>query len=237
MELEAFLLERVGKYETMSRWERSELGRDLRRQGLAYGEIMELIPVKKSTLATWCRETRLTEAQWESIKQRRAPIPGYRRDTNHKRRSEIASIRSRARSQIPELIRDPLWLAGVILYWAEGSKSSGHVAMANSDPRVLRLFIRWSIAFLHPAGFSLHLHLHEGNDEGASRAFWVDETGLTEANFHKTFIKPKGTGHRKNHLAHGICTVKVRRAADAWNVIMEWIDGLSDSFGLNEGPH
>ncbi len=236
MELEAAILERVRNWHGSSRWERAELGRDLRRHGLSYGEIMELVPVKKSTLATWCREVVLTDEQWASIKKRRAPLPGYRRNTNHRRRNEIAEIRKRARAQVPEVINDPLWLAGIVLYWAEGSKSSGHVAMANTDPRALRLFIRWSMAFLTPAGFSLHLHLHEGNDEGAARTFWVDETGLTEANFHKTFIKPKGTGHRKNHLAHGICTVKVRRAADSWNVIMEWIDALSEHFGLNEPP-
>jgi hypothetical protein len=58
-------------------------------------------------------------------------------------------------------------------------------------------------------------------------------TGLYRANFHKTFIKPKGTGHRKNHLKHGICTVRMRRAADAWNILMERIDALAVEFGLD----
>jgi len=47
MELEAEVLERVGTWKSLSRWEKSELGKDLRRQGLSYGEIMELIAVKK----------------------------------------------------------------------------------------------------------------------------------------------------------------------------------------------
>ena len=46
MELETEVLERVRTYESASRWDRRELGRDLRRLGLSYGEIMELIPVK-----------------------------------------------------------------------------------------------------------------------------------------------------------------------------------------------
>jgi hypothetical protein len=53
------------------------------------------------------------------------------------------------------------------------------------------------------AAFSLHLHLHDGNDEAEARDFWIHETGLREANFHRTFITPAGTGHRKNHLEHG----------------------------------
>ena len=105
--------------------------------------------------------------------------------------------------------------------------------MANTDPRALRLFVLWLRTYVDPGvRFSLRLHLHEGNDEIAARRFWRDETGLVEANFHKTFIKPKGTGHRKNHLPHGICTVRMRRAADAWNIVMEWIDAYAGYLGL-----
>jgi hypothetical protein len=43
MELEEGILERVRNWDRMSRWERSELGRDLRRLGMSYGEIMALI--------------------------------------------------------------------------------------------------------------------------------------------------------------------------------------------------
>jgi len=42
---------RIYEWDQLSRWERSELGKDLRRLGMSYGEIMNLIPVKKSTLA------------------------------------------------------------------------------------------------------------------------------------------------------------------------------------------
>jgi hypothetical protein len=235
MELEAEVLGRVGTWESLSRWEKSELGKDLRRQGLSYGEIMELIPVKKSTLATWCREVKLTREQIEAIRKRRAQEPGIPRDTNRKRREEIALIRLIAREQVPELINDTKWVAGVILYWAEGSKTRNFVNLANTDPRALRLFVQWLRTYISPsAQFSLQLHLHEGNDDVAAKRYWRAETGLVDANFHKTFIKAKGTGHRKNHLLQGICTVKLRRAADPWNIIMEWIDCLTERFGLDQ---
>jgi hypothetical protein len=106
--------------------------------------------------------------------------------------------------------------------------------MANTDPRALRLFVRWVRTYIDPQGeFSLHLHLHEGNDEAAAMAFWRRETGLSQANFIKTFIKPKGTGHRKNHLKHGVCTVRLKRAADPWNVVMEWIDATAERLELD----
>jgi len=77
------------------------------------------------------------------------------------------------------------------------------------------------------------LHLHEGNDEEGAKEYWRSETGLGNSNFVKTFIKPKGTGHRKNHLKHGVCTVRMKCPADAWNIIMEWIDAVALHFGLD----
>jgi len=38
MELEVAVLERVRAYESLSRWEKSGLGRELRRLGLSYGD-------------------------------------------------------------------------------------------------------------------------------------------------------------------------------------------------------
>ena len=70
MELGSEFRARIEEWDRLSRWERSELGKDLRRLGLSYGEIMDLIPVKKSTLATWCRDVRLTEEQCVAIKER-----------------------------------------------------------------------------------------------------------------------------------------------------------------------
>lgn len=236
MELEAGILERVRKYEALSRWERQELGKDLRRQGLSYGEIMEMIPVKKSTLATWCREIRLSEEQALEVKARtgeNARTP----DTQWRRRIEIEGIRRGAADEVGELANDPLWVAGVVLYWAEGAKTQNHLRLANSDPRALRLFITWVRAYLDPeAEFSMQLHLHEGNDEPTAKRFWQAETGLFDANFYKTFIKPSGSGHRKNHLEHGVCTVKVRRCSDAWHRTMAWIDALADRLGLELPP-
>ena len=228
------LRKRIDHWEDLSRWERSELGKDLRRLGLSYGEIMGLIPVKKSTLATWCRDVGLTQEQYAAIKSRTGSVAGIPRNTQWRRRKEIQQLRADSRSLVEGLIEDSFWVAGLVLYWAEGAKTRGHFNLANTDPRALRLFIRWVRTYIDAeAGFSLQLHLHEGNDESLARRYWQAETGLFDANFHKTFIKPKGTGHRKNHLEHGVCTVKVRRPADPWNIAMERIEAASLHFGLD----
>jgi hypothetical protein len=151
---------------------------------------------------------------------------------------EIEDLRLVARELVPDLALDPEWVAGLVLYWAEGNKTRNQMGMANTDPRALRLFICWIRSFVDPqAKFSLQLHLHEGNDDVRARTHWQVETGLTDAHFYKSFIKPAGTGHRKNRLMHGVCTVRMRRPADAWNIVMEWIDAFARHFGLDEAPN
>jgi hypothetical protein len=55
---------------------------------------MDLIPVKKSTLATWCRDVKLTEETVGALKVRRPPIPGSPRNTQRRRHREIEMIRA-----------------------------------------------------------------------------------------------------------------------------------------------
>ena len=162
MELGVAVLERVGAYEELSRWEKSELGRDLRRLGLSYGEIMELIPVRKSTLATWCRDVRLTTYQVEAIRERRpSTVRGVPRDTQRKRHREVELLRAQATLEAVHFVEDPFWVAGVCMYWGEGSKTVRRLAMANADPAALRMFKRWSDQFFSPnEGWRARINLH-----------------------------------------------------------------------------
>ncbi len=225
------LVKRAAEWDELHRWERSELGKDLRRLGLTYGEIRELIPVPKGTLSYWCREIDLTQDQIKAIRARTGPDSrmGILVDTQWRRREEVERIREEARRFAEAHLDDPLFVGGVVLYWAEGSKTRNDLALSNADPAALRAFVTWVRRYLLPeARFVLSIHLHEGNDEQSARAYWTEATGLRSARFTKTFIKPKGTGHRKNHLEHGICRVRALNSADPWNTLMSWIEVVRD---------
>ncbi len=224
------LLARAADWEDLSRWERAELGRALRRIGWSYGEIRTVIPVPKGTLAGWCRGIRLTDHQVAAIRSRTGSVKGVPRDTQRRRRQEIERIRAEARGEVPELIHDPLWLAGTVMYWAEGNKRHRDLALANTDPAVLRLFIAWTRRYLvEQPCFVLSLHLHEGNDERAAKAHWRAELDLVDSEFWSSYWKPQGTGHRNNTHLHGVCRVRVRRGTDALERVLGWISALQET--------
>lgn len=210
--------------------DRRELGRLLRGRGLSYGEIQQVIPVPQGTLAGWCRGIQLSPAQQQRIKARRPPgsRSGRPVDTQRKRRLQIEKLRKEAAAEVDQLISDPLWVAGVVLYWAEGEKTMRRLGVTNGDPAALRLFIAWVRRFHRPdAEFVLALHLHGVEEDGPSRDYWAAQLGLEGARFNKSFIKPVGTGHRKNKLKHGVCRVLMSRSTDAFIRTQVWIEEVS----------
>lgn len=223
----ATLLAQAAGWEDLTRWERAELGRALRRLGWSYGEIRDLVPVPKGTLSNWCRDIRLPDEAVQAIKDRTNSRVGVPRDTQRKRRAEIERIRNEAAAEVAELVDDPFWVAGTVLYWGEGDKRHRHLSMTNSDSDLLLLFIAWVRKYLQPgAVFVLSLHLHEGNDETEAKEHWRTSLGLPDAEFWTTYIKPRGTGQRRNHLAHGVCRVFTRRGTDSWIRTLAWIEAL-----------
>lgn len=221
------LRRQVERIASLSQWERAQVGRELRRNGWTYREIALIVSAAKSTISGWCRDIELTDGQIAAIKSRTGSQRGIPRDTQWRRRQAREQLRVAASESVGHLIDDRDWLGGTILYWAEGFKTENALGLANSDPDLLRVFIQWSVQYHDgDAEFRIKLNLHAGNDERRAIAFWASQLGLGTESFLKTYIKPDGTGHRRNHLQHGVAQVRMRRSTDAFVRTMGWIDGL-----------
>lgn len=142
----------------------------------------------------------------------------------------VSAIRAAGRAEARNLINDPFWVAGVVAYWAEGSKRANRLHFSNSDPGMISLFLRWAERYLRAEHdhFTITLHLHDGQDEQERINFWSEVTELPTNHFRKTFIKPEGTGHRKNVLYNGTASIRVSRSTDLLHRALGWIDFLRD---------
>jgi hypothetical protein len=74
--------------------------------------------------------------------------------------------------------------------------------------------------------FRAKLNLHAENDETRAILYWSRALSIPAEHFNKTFIKPEGTGHRRNHLEHGVIQVRARRSTDHFLRTIGWIEGL-----------
>jgi hypothetical protein len=225
------LLASARDWERLSRWERSELGRALRRLGWTYGEIMELIPVPKGTLAHWCRDTRLSDDQIAAIRQRRPPgvRTGIPVDTQRRRRAEVKRIRTDARALAESRLGDAFFVAGVVLYWSEGAKTMNRLSMSHSEPAALSLFLAWVDCYLvpRPTG-AIRINLYADNDLAEAERWWLQQLAWPHCRVNKAYVKPDGTGHRRNHLRYGVCAVTIDRSADAFHRTMAFVDVIRE---------
>jgi hypothetical protein len=92
---------------------------------------------------------------------------------------------------------------GAALYAGEGAKTQDTLTFANSDPRLIRIFVTWLRRFfdIDELKFRVRLYLHEGLDLDAATAFWSDLTEIPPSQFYKPYRAPAdGTTRRTKHL-------------------------------------
>jgi len=209
----------------------------MRREGRSYREIRDVLGVSKSSLSLWLRDVPLTEEQQRALALRVPAATSARaqgiRATAARRRS---TIRAQARAQVPDLSESELFVAGVVAYWAEGTKNkpwrrSEAVKFMNSDPALIRVFLAWlRLLGVSPDSLVFGVHIHESADAQAAVAFWSGVVGAPESRFRKCTMKrhnPRTV--RKNVGAdyHGCLLVYVRNSTVLNLQIEGWCQGIA----------
>lgn len=217
----------------MKYWEKKEVVRGFRRQGLSYREIRQKTPftISKSTLSHWCKDIELAAKQKDRLDSLlrdgsyRGRLLGSK--TNQTRRiKEVAEIKEKAIQQVVFMTENEFWLSGLMLYWAEGNKRHS-VGVSNSDPELIRLMMKWfrSICKVRDERFKIHLNIHSGQDDIQIKKFWSAIIEIPVSQFGKSYIKEEGTGHRKNILYNGTIKIQVCDKNLLYK-ILGWIEGV-----------
>jgi|SRR3989344_556141 len=192
------------------------LALQLRKSGKSYNFISQKLTVPKSTLSDWFNSLAWSKTLRDQLNIR-ANILARKRmrlmaKANKKRWLDWREFhRMEAVKEFPKLKNDTLFVAGLMLYWAEGdnSLSSGNVRLTNTDPRMIRLFIRFSEIFckVQRNNIRIALILYPDLDDKICQKFWSEYLKIPLIQFYKTqFIQGK---HPTKRLEKGICMVKI----------------------------
>lgn len=122
----------------------------LRAQGKSYGEICKVlnINIPKSTLSCWCKNLSLSKTQKSQLKVLMSQGAKRGRATalivnKAKRETYLQEIKNRVIHLSQKLEdKDTAKIALSMLYLGEGAKKRGSVMFGNSDPGVIRLFLK-----------------------------------------------------------------------------------------------
>lgn len=190
-------------------WKLKEQALKLRADGLSYNEITQRVPVAKSTISLWCRYVLLTKEQSKKLNERYdEKLLGIKAIQKMFWQKRMEAFNS-GLGLISKPGKYSRFIAGLALYWAEGTKQKT-TAITNSDPQIIIYMARWLEEFygIGPKILTIELHLHSGQNEQNMKQYWSKLTGVPIANFQKSFVKPEGSGYRKN--VHYMGTVKLR---------------------------
>lgn len=189
-----------------------EKARKMRAQGKSYSEIKEVLKVSKSSLSLWLQDMPLSDKQMRALRDfnpRR--IESYRRTMELKRQTRLSIAYEKAKKDIGNLTKRELFLAGLFLYWGEGTKASrGRVSFSNTNPAMIKFFLKWLISVgIDPLKLKVRLHLYTDMDVKKETIFWSKELGLSIIQFSPAYIKSSTLSGLtyKNGYGHGTCNL------------------------------
>ena len=206
----------------------------LRRQGKSYKQINRDLNVPIGTLAGWLKhepwsqdiKNRLSVAvSWSNPKALNALTLANR----ERWRLKHQEYRNAATKEFGRLKKDPLFLAGIMLYWGEGEKQqkSSRVSLANNEPTMIKIFNLFLTKTLNISNDKIYawLLLYPDLIDSVQKNLWSKTTNLSLRQFKKSiYIK----GHRPTKRnSYGVCTIAVNSRALKERVLT-WLELYQD---------
>lgn len=221
--------------------------RELRAKGEPFKRIAAQLGLSVSTVHSWTRDIELTPEQKKyNLRGPRGPqSPAHIarrteawRETNRKRRRGYQCEGREAARR-----REPLHMAGCMLYWAEGSKERNGVKFVNSDVGMVRFFVSFLRQCLGvpAADFRIRLNVYTNNGLTLDQieGYWLRELALPRSCLREHIVNhyPTSSSGKKRNLPYGVCTLTVakgtRLVQHIYGAIQEyagfeeprWLDG------------
>lgn len=219
----------------MARLKDREKALALRKQGMSYSQIKQILGIHKSTLSSWLRDYPLSE---ERIRQLRGNneqrIEKFRETMRKKRKKRLEKIYVDQKKLIFPIGDKQLFLAGLFLYWGEGTKCRPDgLSISNTDPGLIKFFIFWlnKSLLVPPNKIKVYLQLYSNMNVKEEIRYWSRELRVPLKQFARPYIK-QSSSKRINHkgsFGHGTCNIRINNVVVAEKIFMG-IKAISDFY-------
>jgi len=202
----------------MARFKDHEKAIILRKKGMSYSQIKEILKVSKSTLSIWLRDYPLSEQRIRQLRDwSEQRIEKCRETKRRKKEKRLQDFYQIQKKYILPLNKRELYLAGLFLYWGEGTKTrSSGLSISNTDPSVIKFFLFWLTKSLSVPKRKLKIELHLYKDMNIDKEikFWSDILKISPKQFYKPYIKKSliESINHKGGFGHGTCNMRVSNA-------------------------
>jgi len=188
---------------------------ELRKEGKSYKQIGALLNLQKSTIAYWFRGLSWSEDIRKQLTERAEKVSRERLiRLNNLKKVKWAKFYERARNEAEEEFKvfktNPLFIAGIMIYWGEGSKTlKSSVKIANTDPEMLMTFNNFlkKICKIEPARIKAWLLLYPDLKQEQCLEFWSKYVNIPKENFYRSTVI--AGRHKSRRLGYGVCSINV----------------------------
>ncbi|MGZ9931373.1 hypothetical protein ACXNSR_15950 [Streptomyces sp. NC-S4] len=204
--------------------------RELRLQGMTYDQIQFELGCSKSSISLWVRDLPKPDRKRTPEEASEISRRGWEQ-TMQRREAERQQTRRAAAAELGAMTERELFLVGVGLYWAEGSKSKSYalrerVTFVNSDPNMIHVFRAWlAVLGVKPERIRYRVMIHESGDVDGAEQYWADLVEVDRSQLQRTTLKKHNpTTVRKNVGPdyRGCLVVLVHQSADFYRRIEGW---------------
>lgn len=210
-----------------------EIAYNLRTKGKSYRQIREELKVPLSTLSDWFKDIAWSQELAQKLAaqvqiKHTARLVELDRIRGQHLLQAYEEARKEAREDLEVLKYNPLFIAGLMLYWGEGDKASKHqVRLANTDPDLIRLFVVFvrDVCNVPIQKIGISILTYPDIDDVANRAYWSEISGISQEKFLKSILI-QGR-HKTKRLGHGVCSVFISSAYFKVKML-EWLKLLPD---------
>jgi len=216
----------------------------LRLSGKSYNQIREILNIPKSTLSTWLKDIKLSKQAQFKIESRVNKLSIYKLIKRNKEQTIIAKanhqkIRVEAIIEANELLREPLFITGTSLYWAEGYKKGWEkskwksIDFANSDPEMIKIMLLFFNKYLKIEKKDIKIQImgYERDDIEKYKSFWHNLTSVPKENFFRPHLTLSKSSKKKvtTKLKYGTIHLRINNV-NAFFRLSGWIDALKTKF-------
>jgi len=201
--------------------------RELRLQGWTYDQIQVELGCSKSSISLWVRDLPRPERKRSSEEAAAIARRGWEAKLQL-RDEERQQTKDAAKDAVGTLSARELFLVGVGLYWAEGSKDKPYqrrenVTFVNSDPGMIQVFLAWlGLLGVERDRLRYAVMIHENADVAGAEQYWASLVGADRSAFNKTTLKrhnPKTVRKNVGDSYRGCLVIKVLKGADLYRRI------------------
>lgn len=209
---------------------------------MTYDAIQVELGCSKGSISLWVRDLPKPVRSRTAIEQAR--LAGRMR-WDHElavRDAERQRTKMTAKEEIGALADRDLFLVGVALYWAEGTKDKPYdrrenVTFINSDPGMIQAYQAWlTLLGITPDRLSYRLAIHESADVETAKLYWAELVGVDVAVFQKTTLKkhnPKTVRKNVGEDYRGCLVIRVAQGAELYRRIEGWWHGIVEQAQLH----